>query len=148
MKQFQFKLDPVLKYRRYQEEQARMNLAEARLVCREIRSRMEDVCREKARMHTQLKQESRNGIKAGRYLDCRNFVSRLDRDLEDARKELRKQEKKVQILISQLKRQYIAKESLESLKSTHAGMYKQQMETELQKSSDELVLIRKGGGGV
>jgi flagellar FliJ protein len=146
VKQFQFKLDPVLKYRRFQEEQARMDLAEARLECREIRSRMEDICREKAWLQGQLKQESRNGITAGRYLDCRNFVCRLDRDLVDARKELRQQEKKVQMLRSKLKQQYIAKESLESLKSDHAGMHKKQVETELQKSSDELVLLRKGGG--
>ncbi len=115
------------------------------MVCREIRSRMEEVCRKKAGMQAQLQQESRSGITAGRYLDCRNFVSRLDRELADARKELRKQEKKVQMLGSQLKQQYIAKKSLVNLKSTHAGMHKRQMETELQKSSDELVLLRKGG---
>lgn len=146
MKQFQFKLDPVLKYRRYREEKARMDLAEARMACRDIRCRIQEVSFEKELMHGQLKQESRDGIAAGRYLACRNYVRRLDRDLETARAELEKQEKKVHALRARLKQQYIEKESLESLKSTHAGMHKKQVETELQKSSDELVLLRRGGG--
>ena len=145
MKQFRFKLDPVLKYRRYREEKARLDLAEARMVCRDIRCRIQDVCREKEQMYGQLKQESRDGIAAGRYLACRNFVRRLDRDLETARTELEKQEEKVHALRARLKQQYIEKESLENLKSSHAGMHKKQVETDLQKSSDELVLLRKGG---
>ena len=147
MKQFRFKLDPVLKYRIHREKKVRMELAEARMVCRDIRSGIEDVCRDKKWMHEQLKQESRNGIVAGRYLACQNFVRRLGRELETARTELEKQEKKVHELRSRLKQQHIAKESLESLKSTHVGMHKKQVETELQKSSDEMVLLRKGGGG-
>lgn len=146
MKQFRFKLDPVLKYRRHLEEKARMDLAEASMACRDIRCRIEDICLDKEQIYGQLKQESRNGITAGRYLTCRNFVRRLDRDLETARAELEKQKKKVHELRVRLKQQYIEKESLESLKSTHAGMHKKQVETELQKSSDELVLLRKGGG--
>lgn len=147
MKQFRFKLDPVLKYRIHREKKVRMELAEARMVCRDIRSGIEDVCRDKKQMHEQLKQESRNGIVAGRYLACQNFVRRLGRELETARTELEKQEKKVHELRSRLKQQHIAKESLESLKSTHVGMHKKQVETEFQKSSDEMVLLRKGGGG-
>lgn len=145
MKKFQFKLDPVLKYRRHLEERARMDLAEARMVCRDIRARIQEVCLEKERMIAHLKQESREGIDACRYLDCRKFVNRLDRDLKTARAELTKQEKKVQKLRLTLKQQYIEKESLVSLKSSHAGMHKKQVETELQKSSDELVLLRRGG---
>lgn len=147
MKQFRFKLDPVLKYRIHREKKVRMELAEARMVCRDIRSGIEDVCRDKKQMHEQLKQESRNGMVAGRYLACQNFVRRLGRELETARAELEKQEKKVHELRSRLKQQHIAKESLESLKSTHVGMHKKQVETEFQKSSDEMVLLRKGGGG-
>jgi flagellar FliJ protein len=146
VKQFQFKLDPVLKYRRYLEEMARIDLAEARRMCRDIRCRIEAVCHEKEQMHSRLKQESRDGIAAGRYLACQNFVLRLDRELEIAWSELEKQEKKVHGLRSRVKQQYIEKESLESLKSSHAGIHKKEVETELQKSSDELVLLRKGGG--
>ncbi len=146
MKQFQFKLDPVLKYRRHREQKARMDLAEARMACEKIRSRFDDVWHEKKQMQAQLKKDSQEGIAAGRYLACQNFVSRLERELTSVQSDLKKQEEKVQVLRSQLKQQYIEKESLEGLKTTHAGIHKKQVETELQKSSDELVLIRKGGG--
>jgi flagellar FliJ protein len=146
VKQFQFKLDPVLKYRRHLEERARMDLAKAMMACRDIRSRIQEVCLEKERMVAHLQQESRDGIAACRYLECRNFVHRLERDLETARTQLKKQEKKVHTLRSRLKQQYIEKESLVSLKSSHAGEHKKQVEIELQKSSDELVLLRRGGG--
>ncbi|MCF8076803.1 MAG: flagellar export protein FliJ [Desulfotignum sp.] len=145
MKQFQFKLDPVLKYRRHQEEKARLDLAEARITCQKIRSRIEDMCCEKKQMHAQLKKDSQKGIVAGQYLACQNFVSRLDRELTFKRADLEKQEEKIQKLRSQLKQQYIKKESLEGLKTNYAGIHKKQVETELQKSSDELVLLRKGG---
>jgi flagellar FliJ protein len=145
LKQFQFKLDPVLKYRRHQEEKARLDLAEARITCQKIRSRIEDMCREKKQMHAQLKKDSQKGMNADRYLACQNFVSRLDRELTSKRADLEKQEEKIQEFRLQLKQQYIKKESLEGMKINYAGIHKKQVETELQKSSDELVLLRKGG---
>ena len=145
MKQFQFKLDPVLKYRRHREEKARLDLATARMTRQKIQSRIQDMCCEKKQMHAQLKKDSQKGIVASRYLACQNFVSRLDRELTSTRIDLKKQEEKIQALQAQLKQQYIKKESLEGLKTNYAGIHKKQVETDLQKFSDELVLLRKGG---
>jgi flagellar protein FliJ len=145
VKKFEFNLETVLKYRRYQEKKAQMDLGEARRVRRDMVCRIDHLTREKDRIHDRLKKDAMEGVTAGWYLACRQFAGRLDQELKSARTDLEKQEQKIQALRSCLEKQYVKKESLECLKTTGEQVHKKSVEDGMQKFSDELVLLRKGG---
>jgi flagellar protein FliJ len=145
VKKFEFNLETVLKYRRHQEKKAQMDLGEARKVRRDILCRIDQLVQEKNRLHDRLRKDAREGVTAGWYLAGRQFAGRLDRELNIARTDLEKQEKKIQLLRSSLEKQYIQKESLECLKTTCEQAHKKNVEHGMQKFSDELVLLTKGG---
>jgi flagellar protein FliJ len=145
VKKFEFNLETVLKYRRHQEKKAQMDLGEARMARKDILCRIDRLVREKDQIHDRLKKDAMEGMTAGWYLACRQFAGRLDQELKTAGTDLKKQEEKIEVLRSCLEKQYIKKESLECLKTTCEQTHKKNVENELQKFSDELVLLRKGG---
>ncbi len=145
MKRFSFKLESVLKYRKYKEKKAQMDLSDARLAWMNHLHTVNALEEKKENLQVQIQKDTCAGMDASWYLVCQNFASKLDDELGIAQNEL---ETRCRIMEDRrvcLENEYIKKESLDSLKSLYAQQHRIQIEAEDQKSIDEMVLIKKRG---
>ncbi len=145
MKKFSFKLDSVLKYREHQEKKALRDLTEATSVWMELRDMCDGLLEKKENLLDQLRMEAMEGMAASWYMVCQNYARELDNNLEQAQHKLEKQNQIVEDRRESLKKQYMAKESLGSLKSLYAQNHKKWVEEEEQKFLDEMILMKRGG---
>jgi len=145
MKRFSFKLESVLKYRKYQEKKAQMELGEARAAWMNHLNAVNALAEKKENLQGRLQKDACEGMDASWYLVCQNFASRLDNELDVAQDQLASQCRIMEERRICLENEYIKKESLDSLKSLYARQHRTQIEAEDQKSIDEMVLIRKRG---
>ncbi|GAB6144577.1 flagellar export protein FliJ [Desulfocicer niacini] len=145
MKKFSFKLDSVLKYRQHQEEKARRDLTDATNAWVETREVCDGLVEKKEKLLDQLRIDAMEGMAASWYMACQNYVRQLDDELEQAHNRLENQNRIVEDHRESLKKQYMAKESLDSLKSIYAQNHKTLVEQEEQKLMDEMILMKRGG---
>jgi len=145
MKKFSFKLDSVLKYREYQEEKARIDLTDATHAWMETREMRDGLVEKKEKLLDQLRMDAMEGMAASWYMTCQNYARQLDDELEQAHQKLEQQNRIVENCRESLKKQYMAKESLNSLKSLYAQNHKTWVEEEEQKLLDEMILMKRGG---
>ncbi len=145
MKKFFFKLDSVLKYREHQEKKARTDLSDAKKAWLETQNLVEGLVERKEENLAQLRIDAMQGMAASWYMECQNYVRRLDDELELARNDLEKQNRIVEEKRAFLKREYMKKESLGMLKISYKEKHEKWVEMEEQKNLDEMILIRRGG---
>ena len=145
MKKFSFKLESVLKYRQHQEEKARRDLTDATNAWMETRDICDELVKKKEKLLNQLRMDAMVGMAASWYMACQNYVRQLDDELELAQHKLEKQNQIVADHRESLKKQYMEKESLDSLKSLYAQNHKAWVEQEEQKLLDEMILMKRGG---
>ncbi len=145
MKKFSFKLDSVLKYREYQEEKARRDLTDATNAWIKTQEMHDELVEKKENLLNQLRMDAMEGIAASWYMACQNYARQLDDELEKVHKKLEKQNRIVEDRRVLLKKQYMAKETLDSLKSLYAQNHKTWVEEEEQKILDEMILMKRGG---
>lgn len=145
MKKFFFKLDSVLKYREHQEKKARTELSDARKACIETQNLVEGLVGRKENIIAQLKIDAMEGVAVSWYMECQNYARRLDDELELARTDLEKHSRIVEEKRASLKKEYMKKESLGTLKALYKEKHEKCVEMEEQKNLDEMILIRRGG---
>lgn len=145
MKKFTFKLDSVLRYREHQEKKARRDLTDATNAWIETRELRDELAEKKEKLLNQLRMDAMEGMAASWYMACQNYAGQLDDELEQAHKKLEKQNRIVEDRRESLKKQYMAKESLDSLRSLYAQNHKTWVEEEEQKLLDEMILMKRGG---
>ena len=145
MKKFSFKLDSVLKYRKHQEEKARRDLTDATNAWIKTRDMRDELVEKKENLVNQLRVDAMEGVAASWYMTCQNYARQLDDELEKVHSKLDKQNRVVEDHRGFLKKQYMAKEALASLKSLYSQNHKTWVEEEEQKNLDEMILMKRGG---
>jgi flagellar export protein FliJ len=144
VKPFSFRLKSVLKYRNYQEKNARKNLLIARDGYSAREKEIEKLTKKKMDTAREISKETVKGIDAWRYDFYRSFLKRLEQDLETAYCSLREAEKEVKEKQKILKKASINKKTLETLEDLQSKRYVEDLNAEEQKTMDELAITAGG----
>jgi flagellar FliJ protein len=145
MKQFKFKLDPVLRYRTYRLRTELMNLARAKQELAETQRAIQQIHERKRNVSLALDAEQSRGMAAGRYQVYKAYVDGLDTELVEKQEQQAKSAQQVSERHGLVEAERIKKESLEHLRAERKKAYLQMLERAEQKASDELVGLRFQG---
>lgn len=148
MKQFKFKLDPVLRYRTYRLRTELMNLAWAKQELAETQRAIQQIHERKRNVSLALDAEQSRGMAAGRYQVYKAYVDGLDTELVEKQEQQAKSAQQVSERHGLVEAERIKKESLEHLRAERKKAYLQMLERAEQKASDELVGLRFQGPSV
>ena len=144
MKPFTFRLESILRYRKYLEKRAQGNLARAR----EELSRREKSVQSIHQRRKDIEVESENrvakGIDVSVYRLYFAFSQRLQDDLDEAIHRLMESEKEVHTKKIAVKEASVKKKSLSVLRDQYWKEYTEGLEKEERKALDELVIMRRG----
>jgi len=143
MKRFQFRLEPLLRYREHLEQRARQEVAEtqAKILLGEERiARYERVYANTAR---ELDDAATAGIGSKQYRHYTRYLEGIEASLDSER--LRREEMLIRLSEKQeqLARRSVDKKVLEKLKNRRReDYYRESMQT-LQKETDDMIIVRK-----
>jgi len=145
MKPFSFRLDSILNYRNYLEKRAQRNLANAINEYIGWEREIERLAKKRMEIARKCSDEGFKGMDVPIYHMYRSFLQKVNGDLERANMSLKKTEEKIKEKKAVLKGESIKKKTLETLKDLQLKKYMHRLETEEQKTIDELVIMRKEG---
>lgn len=134
-----------MNYRNYLEKRARRNLANAISEYIGWEREIERLSKKRIEIAGKCSDEGLRGMDVPKYHMYRSFLQRVSDDLERANMSLKKAEEKIEEKKSALKDKSIKKKTLETLKDLQRKRYMRRLETEEQKTIDELVIMKKEG---
>jgi len=143
MKPFSFKLDSILNYRNYLEKKARRNLANAINEYIGWEKEIDRLSKKRIEIARKCSDEGFRGMDVPKYHLYRSFLQKVNDDLGRANMSLEKTEEKIKKKKAVLKGESIKKKTLETLKDLQLKKYMHRLETEEQKTIDELVIMRR-----
>ena len=145
MKLFSFRLDSILNYRNYLEKMAQRNLISAINEYIGWEREIERLSKKRMEIARKCSDEGFRGMEVTLYHIYRSFLQKVNDDLERATMSLKKTGEKIKEKKAALKGESIKKKTLETLKDLQLKKYMHRLETEEQKTMDELVIMRKEG---
>jgi len=145
MAPFCFRLESILKYRKYIERRAKIDLFNAKNEVLRKKKEIERLSDERVKIARERNQEGFRGINVARYQIYRSFLQKLDDDLESAHISLKKREATIEEKKAAVKKESIRKKTLETLKDLQFNKHMKQLEREEQKVMDELAIMGRGG---
>ncbi len=143
MKRFQFKLQPVLKYRQYQEQLASRNTARAQLDVTQSAMRIDQFKQEQVRSAEELDRVSTAGITSQLFKQYRDYQDFMEYEIQGETVNKKKLE---QILVEQrriLKKKSIEKKVMERLRQKKEDAYMNEFRKAEQGIMDEMVSLKK-----
>ena len=143
MKRFQFRLDPLLRYREFREQQARQAVSNA---SRDVRICEADIARLQGRLADARRacdQEAAGGIAAERFLQFTRFVEGLETRLEAENERRQKLLTELAACKKRLAEAALERKSVENLKERRKAEYYQEMARESQRQTDDMTIIRQ-----
>jgi len=145
MKLFSFRLDSILNYRNYLEKRAQRNLVNAINEYIGWEREIDRLSKRRIEIARKCSDEGFRGMDVPKYHMYRSFLQKVNDDLERANMCLKRTEEKIKEKKAVLKGESIKKKTLETLKDLQLKKYMHRLETEEQKTIDELVIMRKEG---
>jgi flagellar FliJ protein len=143
MKRFSFRLDSILRYRRYQEKRAYRDLVNVRHEQAQRQRAAKQLADKRMEASEACTEEGFKGMDVPRYHLYKSFLGSLNKDIHKAHLELRQGEEDIYAKQSVLTRRSVEKKSLEVLRDLKVKAYNLKIEQEEQKAMDELVILRK-----
>ncbi len=143
MKRFQFKLQPVLKYRQYQEQLASRNTARAQLDVTQSAMRIDQFKQEQVRSAEELDRVSTAGITSQLFKQYCDYQDFMEYEIQGETVNKKKLE---QILVEQrriLKKKSIEKKVMERLRQKKEDAYMNEFRKAEQGIMDEMVSLKK-----
>jgi len=144
MKQFRFKLAPVLRYRAYKMRIELMKLARAKQELFSAQETIRGIRERKLAVSETLVTEQSRGMDGGRYHLYRAYLDGLNKELADSEKRRLAIAQHVSERHQAVEAERIRKETLERLKEERKKDYVRSAERMEQKEADELVGLRFG----
>jgi flagellar FliJ protein len=144
VKRFRFRLAALLRYREFQEQQARQAVLEASRVLRECEA---DLARQQAGLdqaRAACEGEALGGMTAERFLLFTRFVAGLETRRDAAQARRQKLLKELAACRKRLADAVVQRQAVEKLKERRQSEYDQDMAKELQKQTEEIVLMHRG----
>ena len=143
MKKFNFKMQSVLKYRKFLEKKAKQELGLAIMKLNKCEKKIKGFQNSFALQRTLLDKEMENGINSSRYRIATNYLAGLHLDIRREKKEAFKLNENVFIKRKKLTEKQIEKKLIDKLKEKkHQEYYQNLMKVE-QKEIDDMVIIKR-----
>ena len=143
MKKFVFRLESLLKFRAYQEERAKMELARAEHDVLECKNSIENAGNELSAAFMELEKETASGIDVAKYKAFANYITGIESFIDSEKKRL----KKLQAVVSEKRRKLakktVEKKIIENLKAKQKEAYYKDVLKLLEKESDDITIVRK-----
>ena len=145
MRRFRFRLDPVVRYRKYLEQRAQIELAAAQQAVMESEKRIDSSNELRKASFSELEDEVKKGTNARTYLAYRFFIEKIERDIESEQQRLKKSIMKREEKREMLSAASTQRKSLERLKEIRWLRHKEESGLIDQKAIDELMILRRKG---
>ena len=139
---FVFRLQNVLRYRKFLEQAAQKELFEARAEQRRQEETIAALLQDRADAVRQCREYCRTGVTSHRYRVLKTYIDGLDARLVRERKILKAKTDAVARRQAVLKRARIDKKILETLKDRNRAKFRAAAEKMEQNRLDEMVLLR------
>lgn len=143
MQRFSFRLESVLKYRKFLEKKAMMQLAELRQGHIAIENKIEQITVTRSKVGALCRGAGFKGVDVPRYESYRSYLEKLRMDWEHAVKELKKQAARIQDQEKVLQSQVLKRKALEIHKESLFSAHREMTVKEEQKLLDEIVITRQ-----
>jgi flagellar export protein FliJ len=143
MKKFQFRLNAFLGYRKHLEQEARQAVALTRSKIDECRQRIVCYQEQQAKNQQELHEKMISGIDAARISVYISYHQRLETVLHNEGLLLANFQKELAHKQKLLKQRSIEKKAIENLKQRSKEEYYKEIDTILQKETEDMVIMRK-----
>jgi len=143
MKRFKFKLEAVLRYRKFRERNAQLELVKAKNAVVDKRNLIERLTHNRLQAIIELKDHEDKGISVGRHRFYTNYITGTDAALEEEHKQLIVLEKIMRKHQELVKKEQIKRKSLEKIEEKQKKEYVTDYIKFEQKTMDEMVVIRR-----
>ncbi len=143
MKKFQFRLQPLLNYRRHLEQLAKQEMAKVVADIAACEQRIQGLLDDGREAAQKLDRLVEKGMEAGSFNSYRNFITSVEYTVSQERALKAGLEKTLEEKREALKKRTIEKKALERLREKQADAYTQEMIREEQKGLDEMASVRK-----
>ena len=143
MKKFHFRLDSVIRYRRYLERAAQIKLGTTEQALINCRKKIDSLGRLRKTFSNELEHEEKKGMNTGIYQIYKLYIDKIDRDISSQQQNLKELITSRDQKREELKSASIQKKSLERLKVIEYSRHKKDFKLFEQNAIDELVLLRK-----
>ena len=147
MKKFKFKLDPVLRYRRYREELALMELAKARQALVLSKKKIQQIQQARKGVMTDLDARQTEGLEVNRYRIYTAYLQGLGEKIESENEHLVQIGRMVKEKHETSEAARVSKDTLQRVRETQYTHSLQGRDRTEQKTADELIALRKRPGG-
>jgi len=146
MKRFKFRLDPVLRYRRYREELALMELARARQALVLSEKKLEQIQQTRQGVMMDLDARQAERLEVNRYRIYRAYLKGLGAKIESEKEHLADIGREVRDKYETAEANRISRETLQWVRQTQYTDYLQISDRAEQKGAEELIALSKRSG--
>jgi len=143
MKQFKFRLDPVLRYRQYQEELALMELARAKQALVLSEKKIQQIQQTRKGVMTDLDARQAERLEVSQYRIYIAYLKGLGEKIESENEHLAEIDREVRDKYETAEAKRISKETLQRVRQTQYTDYLQRSDRAVQKAAEELIALRK-----
>lgn len=143
MKKFQFRLEPVRKYREFLERKKQLEVAKARSEVLSCEKSIQKTRTEFSGTVGRLEAELADGMDAARFLQARNYLAGLESFEASEEKRRLGLQKMLNRKQEELIRKSVEKKAIERLKERRQEEYYTEMLKKEQKTMDDAVIIRQ-----
>ncbi|MHC1726135.1 MAG: flagellar export protein FliJ [Syntrophobacteraceae bacterium] len=149
---FRFRLKPLMKHREFKLTAAQAALGAAEAVRMEIQSKIDSLHEDIRAECLQFEEEQEKGIEAGRYLNFKNHLNFMERELLLLFRELEKASEEVELLKQAMIECDKSVKVLENMETSDRECYKLLQTRKEQKKLDDVAVFkdyrdRNGKGG-
>jgi len=144
MKRFKFRLESVLKYRRFMEKKAMVRLMQHKKACEKMKMSINRLDSRRSDLAQKCSQAGANGAEAFVYLSYKAYLNALQEEIEATLVELGEKECQVKEQEALLKKETTKKKVLERLKTLRLEDHRGLIAKLEQEYLDERVLTRRG----
>jgi flagellar FliJ protein len=145
MKKFQFKLEPLRRYREFLERQKQLEVAKARSDVLACERSIEKIRADFSKTAEGLEADLTGGMTAARFLQVRNYMSGLEASEVTEEKRRKGFIRVLTRRQNELAKKTIEKKAIEKLKAKQKEEYYTAMLKEEQKTMDDTIIIRRAG---
>lgn len=143
MKRFRFRLESLLRYRKYLERKAQLEVARVQAEIMACERRIDQLRRDAETAGVHLAAEAETGVDAGRFLLFTNYLSGIDAFIAAEDECLKAHMNELARKQKALAEKSMEKKMLDNLKERKKEVYYQEMLAAERKEADDTIILRK-----
>lgn len=142
MKRFQFKLDPLLNYRSYQERLAQQETARAHMDVNGCRQMIRQLKQTRIRQADDIEKSLQKGLHSSQFKRYYEYLEALESQIADEKKRKVQLKKVLEEKVQVLKKKSVDKKAMELYRERQLARYNQELLRTDQKELDEISSLK------